>query len=118
MRIGLQPDGRIALHQGAIDIGQGSATVVTQICADTLGCPIDRFYLISADTSITPDCGKTSASRQTFVTVKAAYMAGEELRRKILGIANACECASISSENGRVGVQEGEHHPSIQLPHS
>src|SRR3989441_1168447 len=37
MRIGLKPDGRIALHQGAIDIGQGSATVVTQICADALG---------------------------------------------------------------------------------
>src|SRR3989441_1281224 len=30
MRIGLKPDGRIALHQGAIDIGQGSATVGTQ----------------------------------------------------------------------------------------
>src|SRR5207244_8906356 len=44
--IGLKPDGRIALHQGAIDIGQGSATVVTQICADALGCPIGRLDLI------------------------------------------------------------------------
>ena len=34
--------------------------------------------------SITPDCGKTSASRQTFVTGKAAHMAGTELRRGIL----------------------------------
>src|SRR5215469_10867538 len=34
IRVGLKADGRIALHQGAIDIGQGSNTIVTQICAD------------------------------------------------------------------------------------
>ena len=36
VRIGLKRDGRIALHQGAVDIGQGSNTIVTQICADAL----------------------------------------------------------------------------------
>ena len=85
MRIGLKPDGRIALHQGAVDIGQGSNTILTQICADALGAPIDRFDLVSADTSITPDCGKTSASRQTFVTGKAAQMAGAKLRKPFCG---------------------------------
>src|SRR6202011_4012839 len=44
VRIGLKRDGRIALHQGAIDIGQGSNTIVTQICADPLGAPIARFH--------------------------------------------------------------------------
>jgi CO/xanthine dehydrogenase Mo-binding subunit/aerobic-type carbon monoxide dehydrogenase small subunit (CoxS/CutS family) len=116
MRIGLKPDGRIALHQGAIDIGQGSATVITQICADALGCSIDRFDLISGDTSLTPDCGKTSASRQTFVTGKAAYMAGQELRSKILGIANACECAKIVFRDYRFEVQDGERRRSFTLP--
>ena len=79
VRVGLKRDGRIALHQGAVDIGQGSNTIVTQICADALRAPIDCFDLISGDTSITPDCGKTSASRQTFVTGKAAHMAGRAL---------------------------------------
>jgi len=87
VRIGLKRDGRIVLHQGAVDIGQGSNTIVTQICADALCAPIDCFDLISGDTSITPDCGKTSASRQTFVTGKAAHMAGRELRRAILRLA-------------------------------
>ena len=45
IRIGLKRDGRIALHQGAVDIGQGSNTIVTQICADALGAPIERFDL-------------------------------------------------------------------------
>jgi CO/xanthine dehydrogenase Mo-binding subunit len=91
VRIGLKRDGRIALHQGAVDIGQGSNTIVTQICADALCAPVDCFDLISGDTSITPDCGKTSASRQTFVTGKAAHMAGKELRRAILRLVNSCE---------------------------
>ncbi len=95
MRIGLKRDGRIALHQGAVDIGQGSNTIVTQICADAIGAPISQFDLISGDTSITPDCGKTSASRQTFVTGKAAHMAGTKLRDEILKLAGACKCGSI-----------------------
>ena len=55
IRIGLQRNGRIAIHMGAVDIGQGSATVVTQICAEALGVPLDKFDLIPADTDITPD---------------------------------------------------------------
>ena len=76
MRLGLKPDGRFALFQGAVDIGQGSNTVIAQICADALGAPIEMIDLASADTDVTPDCGKTSASRQTFVSGKAALLAG------------------------------------------
>jgi aldehyde oxidoreductase len=101
MRVGLKRDGRIALHQGAIDIGQGSATVVTQICAEALGAPLEKFDLLSGDTDITPDCGKTSASRQTFVSGKAAYLAGQKLRREILRLAGDWqEPASISFSEG------------------
>ena len=104
VRIGLKHDGRIALHQGAVDIGQGSNTIVTQICAEALGAPIEYFDLLSGDTAITPDCGKTSASRQTFVTGKAAQMAGEQLRRAILKLANAPESASIQFDDAGVTV--------------
>ena len=115
IRIGLKPDGRIALHQGAVDIGQGSNTIVTQICADALGAPIDCFDLVSGDTSITPDCGKTSASRQTLVTGKAAHLAGTELRRAIVSMAGACECAVITFGDGCVKVQDGETRRVIKL---
>jgi CO/xanthine dehydrogenase Mo-binding subunit len=112
VRIGLKGDGRIALHQGAVDIGQGSNTIVTQICADALCAPVECFDLISGDTAVTPDCGKTSASRQTFVTGKAAHMAGKELRRAILRLANTgedCEDqdAVIRFGEGVLSIQEG-----------
>jgi aldehyde oxidoreductase len=87
MRIGLQRNGRIAIHMGAVDIGQGSFTVVTQICAEALGVPLGCFDLLPADTDISPDCGKTSASRQTFVSGNAAMLAGKQLRKAILQMA-------------------------------
>jgi aldehyde oxidoreductase len=117
IRIGLKRDARIVLHQGAVDIGQGSNTIVTQICADALGAPVDQFNLLSGDTAVTPDCGKTSASRQTFVTGKAAYMAGKALRQTLLRMAGACDCASLEFHDGRViAVDNGRSLP-IDLTH-
>jgi aldehyde oxidoreductase len=115
VRIGLKHDGRIALHQGAVDIGQGSNTIVTQICADALGAPIERFDLVSGDTAITPDCGKTSASRQTLVTGRAAQLAGEKLRRAILNLAVACDCASVVWDDKGITVRDGDESRSLAL---
>jgi len=115
VRIGLKRDGRIALHQGAVDIGQGSNTIVTQICADALGAPVAQFDLVSGDTALSPDCGKTSASRQTFVTGKAAHMAGSKLRSEILKLAGACDCAKIEFGDGSVSVDEDGNQKVIAL---
>ncbi len=115
IRVGLKPDGRLALHQGAVDIGQGSNTVIAQILADALGAPVDRIDLLPADTDLTPDCGKTSASRQTFVSGKAAELAGRQLRAEILRQANAGEGARLSFEEGRIRVCEGDHERIVRL---
>jgi len=106
IRIGLKPDGRIALHQGAVDIGQGSNTVIAQIAADALGLPLACFDLVAPDTDLTPDCGKTSASRQTFVTGKAAELSGRALRRAMLRLANASDDATLDVADGRLIVIE------------
>jgi CO/xanthine dehydrogenase Mo-binding subunit len=115
IRVGLTPAGRVRLHQGAVDIGQGSNTVITQICADALGLPVDAFDLVSADTDLTPDCGKTSASRQTFVTGRAAQHAGAELRRAILRLANAGAEARLSVGDGCLVVEDGERVRTVLL---
>jgi len=115
VRIGLKRDGRIALHQGAVDIGQGSNTIVPQICADALGAPVAQFDLVSGDTALSPDCGKTSASRQTFVTGKAAHMAGSKLRSEILKLAGACDCAAVEFGNGSVAVDDDAKQKVLAL---
>ena len=95
IRIGITATGAVVLHQGATDIGQGSNTVIAQIAADALGLPVHAFRLIGPDTGLTPDAGKTSASRQTYVTGRAAQAAGAALRADILRLANAGQGAAI-----------------------
>ncbi|MBX6366357.1 MAG: molybdopterin-dependent oxidoreductase [Rhodospirillales bacterium] len=84
MRVALDSAGRIMLFNGAVDIGQGSNTIMTQIVADALGVPVEAIRVVMGDTDLTADAGKTSASRQTFISGAAAKRAGEDLRRKIL----------------------------------
>ena len=79
IRIGITPAGDFVLHQGATDIGQGSNTVIAQIVAQTLGIAVSALGLVGPDTALTPDAGKTSASRQTFVTGRAAQAAAEAM---------------------------------------
>ncbi|RWC60007.1 MAG: 2Fe-2S iron-sulfur cluster binding domain-containing protein [Mesorhizobium sp.] len=115
IRVGIAADGTVILHQGAVDIGQGSNTVITQICADALGLPLDKFRLRGADTAISPDAGKTSASRQTFVTGKAAEKAGRALRETILRFANVSDKASLQLDRLAIVIREGEATRRIDL---
>ena len=115
IRVGITAKGELCLHQGATDIGQGSNTVITQICADALGLPVGQFRLIGPDTGLTPDCGKTSASRQTYVTGKAALLAGQALRARILALSNMAEDARIVLEGETLTVTDdrGERHVAL-----
>jgi aldehyde oxidoreductase len=115
IRIGLQRNGRIAIHMGAVDIGQGSFTVVTQICAEALGVPVERFDLLPADTDVSPDCGKTSASRQTFVSGNAALLAGKELREKILQFAGMPDDSRIEFAECQLQLNAASQSKSIDL---
>ena len=91
MHVSVSKKGVVTLCSGAVDIGQGSNTILTQIAADALGVPMSTVGLITGDTDLTADAGKTSASRQTFVSGKAAELAGLDLRRKLFAMANAPE---------------------------
>ncbi|PLL11396.1 aldehyde oxidase [Tabrizicola sp. TH137] len=104
IRAGVQADGTIVLHQGAMDIGQGANTVITQIFATALGAPMGLIRLIGPDTDLTPDAGKTSASRQTFVTGNAARLAGEALRRAITTRLNVAPDAALTFGPGTVAA--------------
>ncbi|ACA16448.1 aldehyde oxidase and xanthine dehydrogenase molybdopterin binding [Methylobacterium sp. 4-46] len=115
MRIALGPDGALTLLNGAVDIGQGSSTVLLQIAADALGLPPDRFRQVVGDTDLTYDAGKTSASRQTFVSGNAARRAGEDLRRRILALANAGPAARLSLDGAWLTIADGPASRRIDL---
>lgn len=84
IRLELEPDGKIHLYTSAADIGQGSSTVLLQILADEIEVSMDQLRLTTADTGMTPDSGKTSASRQVFITGNAIRDAAGQLRETLL----------------------------------
>lgn len=115
VRFGITPDGMLRLHQGATDVGQGANTVITQIAADALGIDIAAITLIGPDTALTPDCGKTSASRQTFITGRAAEAAGQALRAAILRLTNLSEATALTLEGGTLTAHNGDTQRRITL---
>ncbi len=102
IKCGIRADGTVLLHQGAMDIGQGANTVITQIFATALGAEVGQITLVGADTDVTPDAGKTSASRQTFVSGNAARLSGEALRAMILERLNVAEDAALEFRAGEI----------------
>jgi CO/xanthine dehydrogenase Mo-binding subunit/aerobic-type carbon monoxide dehydrogenase small subunit (CoxS/CutS family) len=115
MRVTIDRAGRLVFWNGAVDIGQGSTTVLAQIAADSLGVPLDRFEIVVGDTALTPDAGKTSASRQTFVSGKAAMLAARHLKRQIIRLANVGEFARVSLHGAELRVVDGDVRRAIDL---
>jgi CO/xanthine dehydrogenase Mo-binding subunit len=72
------------LCNGAQEIGQGTATIMPQMFADAVGLPLACVRQVIGDTDLTADAGKSSASRQTFVSDNAARLAGVGIRRQLL----------------------------------
>jgi CO/xanthine dehydrogenase Mo-binding subunit/aerobic-type carbon monoxide dehydrogenase small subunit (CoxS/CutS family) len=110
IKSGIRADGTLVLHQGAIDIGQGSNTAISQIFSEALGLSVSTVHIIGPDTDVTPDAGKTSASRQTFVSGNAARLSGLSLRRQILQLCNAGDGASLRIDGATIIVSDGQQH--------
>jgi CO/xanthine dehydrogenase Mo-binding subunit len=71
--------------------------------------------MVVGDTDLTFDAGKTSASRQTYVSGNAARLAGEDLRGKILMLANAGPDAVLSLDGRHLTIADGEASRTIDL---
>ncbi len=86
--------GRVHVFTSAACIGQGLATVVTQMVATFSGIKADLIVAEAPDTSNCPDSGTTTTSRQTLFT-------GEAARRAALLLAEALKTSSLSDLEGR-----------------
>ena len=117
IRAGITAEGRIVLHQGAMDIGQGANTVIAQIFAGALGVDVTAVEIVGPDTDVTPDAGKTSASRQTFVSGNAARATGLALRAEVLRLTNATDGRiTIAADGVTVVSPDGtRHHAALPV---
>ncbi|UZW14587.1 selenium-dependent xanthine dehydrogenase [Clostridium pasteurianum] len=74
-------NGKIHIRTSAACIGQGLGTIATQIFCETTGVSPKFVVLDDPDTSITPDSGTTTASRQTVFTGEAVRVVSEKLKK-------------------------------------
>jgi len=115
MTLGLRQSGRVVLYNGAQEIGQGTYTIMPQIAADALGVPVSLIDQVHGDTDLTEDAGKSSASRQTFVSGNAAKFAGEDLRRQLLALTGASARAGLRLEGATLIASENGSERRLDL---
>ncbi|MEE9554244.1 MAG: molybdopterin cofactor-binding domain-containing protein [candidate division Zixibacteria bacterium] len=99
----LTADGKAKVFVSTVDYGQGSNTIFAQIAAETLGLRMSDIIMVTGDSDITPNCGSTVATRQTYITGNAIKKACDILRADILWVASeklACDIEDIILKNG------------------
>ena len=101
-------DGSVVLSTGAVDIGQGSDTVLVQMCAEALKVPVENVSLTSPDTDGSPYNWGTTASRVTYTTGRAVVGAAADVEVQLKTHAAAMLQCSMEElelrEGGAVGV--------------
>ena len=101
--IKINDDGSFNLLVGATDLGTGSDTVLAQLAAEILGCPIDDILVYSSDTDFTPFDKGAYASSTTYISGGAVVKAAEQVAEQIKKVA-----ARMLNEEGEKQKAESE----------
>lgn len=83
----INEDGRVNVISGECDMGQGAATMMSQIVAHELGLPLEQVYVVPPDTDVAPVAVGTLASRVTMSAGNAAIVAGRMARDALFALA-------------------------------
>jgi CO/xanthine dehydrogenase Mo-binding subunit len=105
-------DGRVNLICGEGDIGQGAATVLSQIAANELGVPLEHIVVTTPDTDTTPFCFGAFASRVTMLAGNAVLKAARAARVQLLAVAG--EKLEVAPED--LTIEDGVIHV-VGAPH-
>jgi CO/xanthine dehydrogenase Mo-binding subunit len=83
----LHTDGSVSVLASAVEMGQGTRTVLAQIAAEVLCVPLASVTVVQPDTAVTPYDQTTSSSRSTTMTGRAVQVAAEDVREQLLRVA-------------------------------
>lgn len=92
--IKMNDDGSFNLMVGATDLGTGSDTVLAQIAAEKLGCPLDALIVRSSDTDTTPFDKGAYASSTTYISGGAVARAAAQVAEDIIAVVSEMTGAS------------------------
>jgi len=78
--IEMRRDGGFNVYSGSVEIGQQMKTTLKLIALEALKISDeDKVFIITGDTSITPDCGTTTASGATYRSRRAIEIASKKM---------------------------------------
>ena len=81
--IKVNDDGFYSLNIGATDMGTGCDTILAQIAAECLQCPVDNIVTYGVDTDTSPYDSGSYASSTTYLTGKAVEKTCQTLIRRM-----------------------------------
>ncbi|WP_300624255.1 xanthine dehydrogenase family protein molybdopterin-binding subunit [uncultured Megasphaera sp.] len=81
--IKVNDDGFYSLNIGATDMGTGCDTILAQIAAECLQCPVDNVVTYGVDTDTSPYDSGSYASSTTYLTGKAVEKTCQTLIRRM-----------------------------------
>jgi len=104
-------DGSATLFTGAVEIGQGANTVLSQIAAEALSLPMDMVHYASqVDTDFSPYEWQTVASHTTWAVGNAVRLAAADALQQIKSAAS--EILGVPLEN--LETRDGQVYPRGQ----
>ena len=109
--IRLGDEGVYNMAIGATDMGTGCDTILAQIAAQSLECPVENITVHGVDTDISPYDSGSYASSTTYITGMAVVKTCAQLREKIIRVgAKLLGCApeDVLFEGDHVRRAEGE----------
>jgi len=83
----INEDGRVVVHSGEADAGQGAMTMLAQVVAHELDIPMAHVHVAIPDTDAAPWCIGALASRVTIAGGNAAIVASRLARDKLFALA-------------------------------
>ena len=101
----LNDDGVYMLLIAAADMGTGCDTILAQMVAEHMECPVDAVSVFGADTDASPYDSGSYASSTTYVTGMAVEKACTQLKERLCAIAAeelGCDAAELRFEGGCV----------------
>ncbi|MBS4219742.1 xanthine dehydrogenase family protein molybdopterin-binding subunit [Bacillus sp. FJAT-49711] len=101
-----EADGSVNLNCAAIELGQGTKTILAQILAEKLGTEIDKVHVtMELNTQYDPHQWRTVASSTTFLAGRAVISAADHAIAQLKKTASAvlqCSIEDLEVSGGRV----------------
>lgn len=117
-RLEWAPDGKVLIHLGSPDLGQGLAAAAEGITAEALGIPYEQVQSLALDTLVTPNGNVTCASRMTYMVGNALIDASAKLVQSLIKYAGRLldlPSTDLRYKDGKIIKPDGTEVPAVEF---